>query len=132
MGFSDPKTLLLGSISGDCFTFRKNKTQIVQNAKIPKHGQRPADIHVETWIWTQNPNKTRKNHLKKHVKIRAFRVKKIQGIFEGVYLVLQLIPRRMVKVRPLKKLCGRQGGGSKTLAFFEKGRHSGCVSNLST
>ena len=37
-----------------------------------------------------------------------------------MYLVLQLIPRRMVKVRPLKKLCGRQGGGSKMLAFFKK------------
>ena len=37
-----------------------------------------------------------------------------------MYLVLQLIPRRMVKVRPLKKLRGRQDGGLKTLAFSKK------------
>ena len=78
------------------------------------------------------PTKHVKKHVKNTHKSGPLGCKKIQGIFEGVYLVLQLIPRRMVKVRPLKKLCGRQGWALKTLAFFEKAPYSGCVSNLST
>ena len=45
-----------------------------------------------------------KKILKKQVKNRAFGVKKNQGIFEGVYLVLQLILRRMVSTACLGKL----------------------------